>query len=55
MEKLVVGPLEATRIPTLIIIDGLDGCKDEEPGSAILSILSRYMDQISDVKFFITG
>jgi len=55
MEKLIVGPLKATRIPTLIIIDALDECKDEEPASAILSMLSRYMDQIPDVKFFITG
>ena len=55
MEKLIVGPLEATRIQTLIIIDGLDECKDEEPASAILSILSRYVDQIPDVNFFITG
>jgi len=55
MEKLLVGPLKATTTPTLIIIDALDECKDKEPASAILSILSRYMDQISNVKFFITG
>jgi hypothetical protein len=39
----------------VIIIDALDECEDEEPASAILSILSRYVDQIPDVKFFITG
>jgi hypothetical protein len=55
MEKLIVGPLKATRISTLIIIDALDECKDEEPASAILSVLSRYMDEIPAVKFFITG
>ena len=55
MEKLIVGPLQATSTPTLIIIDALDECKDEEPASAILSILSRYVDQIPNVKFFITG
>jgi len=55
MEKIIVGPLKATHIPTLIIIDALDECKDEEPASAILSILSRYVGQIPDVKFFITG
>jgi hypothetical protein len=43
MEKLIVGPLRATSIPTLIIIDALDECKDEEPASAILSVLSRCM------------
>ena len=55
MEKLIVGPLKTTQIPTLIIIDALDECKDEEPASALLSILSRYVDQIPSVKFFITG
>jgi len=55
MEKLIVGPLKATCIPTLIIIDALDECKDEEPASAILSILSRYTNEIPKVKFFITG
>jgi len=55
MEKIIVGPLKAANIPTLIIIDALDECKDEEPASAILSILSRYVDQIPKVKFFITG
>ena len=55
MEKLLVGPFKATQTTTLIIIDALDECKDKEPASAILSILSRYADQIPTVKFFITG
>jgi len=55
MEKLIVGPLKATGIPTLVIIDALDECKDEEPASAILSILSRYVNEIPKIKFFITG
>ena len=55
MEKLLVGPLKASHTPTLIIIDALDECKDEEPASAILSVLSRYVDKIPRVKFFITG
>jgi len=55
MEKAIVGPLKATRIQTLIIIDALDECKDNEPASAILSVLSRHVDEIPTVKFFITG
>ena len=55
MEKLIVGPLRATSIPTLIIIDALDECKDEEPASALLSVLSRYMPSIPTARFFITG
>ena len=55
MERLIVGPLKTTQISTLIIIDALDECKDGEPASGILSVLSRYVDQIPHVKFFITG
>lgn len=55
MEKLIVGPLEATHISTLIIIDALDECRDEQPSSALLSVLSRYVNHIPNVKFFITG
>jgi len=55
IERIIVGPLKATWIRTLIIIDALDECKDEEPASAILSVLSRYVDKIPNVKFFITG
>ena len=55
MEKLIVGPLKAARVQTLIIIDAIDECKDEEPASAILSVLSRYVYEIPGVKFFITG
>ena len=55
IEKLLVGPLKASRISTLIIIDALDECKDKEPASAILSVLSCYVDKIPDAKFFITG
>ena len=55
MEKLIVQPFEETQISTLIIIDALDECRDEEPASALLSVLSRYLDKIPFVKFFITG
>jgi hypothetical protein len=55
LEKVIVGPFKATRISTLIIIDALDECKDEEPTSSILSMLSRYVDEIPNIKFFITG
>ena len=55
MEKLIVGPFQATEIQTLIIIDALDECQDDQPASALLSVLSRYVDKIPHVKFFITG
>ena len=55
MEKLIVHPFQAVQIPTLIIIDALDECRDEEPASALLSVLSHYIHEIPRVKFFITG
>ena len=55
LERSIIGPFKTTRIPTLIVIDALDECRDEEPESAILSVLSRYVDEIPEVKFFITG
>jgi len=55
MEKLIVEPLRSADVPTVIVIDALDECKDEEPSSAILSVLGRLVGRIPRVKFFITG
>ena len=55
LEKIIVGPFKESKIPALIVIDALDECKDEEPASALLSVLSRYVHEIPGVKFFITG
>ena len=55
MEKLIIEPLELADISTVIVIDALDECKDEEPSSAILSVLGRLVERIPEVKFFITG
>jgi len=55
MEKLIVQPLNQSSISTMIVIDALDECKDEEPASAILSVLGRLISEIPKVKFFLTG
>ena len=55
MERLIVEPLQLAGVSTVIVIDALDECKDEEPSSAILSVLGRFVKQIPMVKFFITG
>ena len=55
MERLIVEPLQSTDISTVILIDALDECKDDEPTSAILSVLGRFVEQIPKVKFLITG
>ena len=55
MERLIVEPLRLADLSTVIVIDALDECRDEEPSSAILSVLGRFVEQIPRVKFFITG
>ena len=55
MNKLIVGPLRESAISTVIAIDALDECKDEEPASAILSVLGQFVFEIPKVKFFLTG
>ena len=48
-------PLRKSAISIVIVIDALDECKDEEPASAILSILGRFVSEMPKVKFFVTG
>jgi len=55
MDRLIVQPLRECTISTVIIIDALDECKDDEPASAILSVLGQFASQIPEVKFFLTG
>ena len=55
MQKLIVEPLQSAGISTVIVIDALDECTDDEPQSGILSILGRLAEEIPKVKFFITG
>src|ERR1700753_2091225 len=55
MKKLIVRPLAEATISTVIVIDALDECKDEEPASAILSVLGQFVAELPTVKFFITG
>ena len=55
MEELLAKPLKSADVTTVIVIDALDECKDQEPSSAILSVLGRFVEQVPTVKFFITG
>jgi len=55
MKNLIVQPLVRSDISTVIVIDALDECKDEEPASAILSVLGKLVSQIPKVKFLVTG
>ena len=55
METLIVQPLVKSGISTVIVIDALDECRDEESTSAILSILGQFVLKIPRVKIFVTG
>ena len=55
MHELIVKPLKESNISTVIIIDALDECKDEEPASAILFVLGKFVSEIPKVKFLVTG
>jgi len=55
MEKLIVEPLRSADVSTVIVIDALDECTDDEPQSAILSVMGRLVEEVPKVKFFITG
>ena len=55
MNKLIVKPLIESAISTVIFIDALDKCKDEEPASAILSVLGQFVLQIPKMEIFVTG
>ena len=55
LEDLIVGPLSASNIPCVIVVDALDECIDDQPASAILSVLGRHVKQLSSARFFITG
>ena len=55
MEKLIVQPLVEAAISTVIVIDALDECRHEEPDSVFLSVLGAFLNEIPNVKFFITG
>ena len=54
-KDLIVDPLHSTEISCVIVVDALDECVDDQPSSAILSVLGRFAKQLRFVKFFITG
>jgi len=55
MQKFLVDPLQSAAISTVIVIDALDECRDEDSESAILVVLGQLASKIPEVKFFITS
>ena len=55
LENLLITPLSEGSVSCVIVIDALDECIDDQPASAMLSVLGRFIKQLPLVKFFITG
>ena len=55
LKDLIVDPLSSTNISCIIVVDALDECDDNQPASALLSVLGRHVKGLPQVKFFITG
>ena len=55
MQRLIAEPLISARVSTVIVVDALDECVDEDPESAILLVLGQLISGISKVKFFVTS
>ena len=55
MQNFLVEPLRSAGVSTVIVIDALDECRDEEPESAMLLVLGKSVPQIPAVKFIITS
>jgi hypothetical protein len=55
LEDLLVKPFSEGDVSCVIVIDALDECIDDQPASAILSVLAQFVKELPLVKFFITG
>ena len=55
VEELIIKPLQAAGVATVIVIDALDECEDLESSSEILSALERVASEVPNVKLFITS
>ena len=55
VKKFLVEPLRSSDISTVIVIDALDECRDEDPESAILLVLGQSVSEVPGIKFFITS
>jgi len=55
MENLIANPLKSADVPTVIVIDALDEWVDDTLQSAILSAVEYWIEEIPEVKFFVTS
>ena len=55
VEKFLIEPFRSANISTVIVIDALDECRDEDLGPDVLSALGKLVLDIPRVKLFITS
>jgi hypothetical protein len=55
LEKLLIRPARESGIRTVIVIDALDECRDEETTSIMLKFLDMNVKHLPNIKFFITS
>ncbi|KAI0808978.1 hypothetical protein BC629DRAFT_1590080 [Irpex lacteus] len=55
LELLLVVPAQESGIDTIVVLDALDECKDERTTSIILELLSKSIQLMPSLKFFITS
>lgn len=55
LQSLIIEPLRASGLSTVIAIDALDECRDQQTVSTVLSLLSAQVKRIPAVKFFIAS
>jgi hypothetical protein len=54
-QHLLVTPATTSKMTTVIVIDALDECKDEETTSIFLGFLDKNVKHLPNIKFFVTS
>jgi hypothetical protein len=54
-QHLFVAPATTSKMTTVIVIDALDECKDEETTSIFLGFLDKNVKYLPNIKFFVTS
>jgi hypothetical protein len=55
LDRLIVQPVEESKMSTVVVIDALDECRDDSTTSTLLGFLAQNISRIQTVKFFITS
>jgi energy-coupling factor transporter ATP-binding protein EcfA2 len=55
LDRLLVQPIEESKMSTVVVIDALDECKDDSTTSKLLGFLAQNISRLPTVRFFITS